>query len=45
MTSALDAVSAKLDTSTLAALVKEVVIDKKDASSVAQEFLSKNSLG
>lgn len=45
VTSALNAVSAKLDTTTLAALVKEVVIDKKDASAVAQEFLSKNSLG
>ena len=45
VTAALNAVSAKLDTSTLASLVKEVVIDKKDASAVAQEFLSKNSLG
>ena len=42
---ALNAVSAKLDTSTLAALVKEVVIDKKDASAVAKEFLTTNSLG
>jgi len=42
---ALDAVSAKLDTTTLAALVKEVVIDKKDASDVAKEFLTANSLG
>ncbi|GAA1876309.1 ABC transporter substrate-binding protein [Lapillicoccus jejuensis] len=45
VSSALNAVSAKLDTTTLASLVKEVVIDKKDASAVAQEFLSKNSLG
>lgn len=45
VTSALDAVSAKLDTDTLGELVKEVVIDKKDASSVADEFLKKNSLG
>jgi osmoprotectant transport system substrate-binding protein len=42
---ALNAVSAKLDTSTLAKLVKEVVIDKKDSTQVAQEFLSANSLG
>jgi len=42
---ALNAVSAKLDTATLAALVKEVVIDKKDASDVAKQFLTKNSLG
>ncbi len=42
---ALNAVSAKLDTPTLAALVKEVVIDKKDASDVAKEFLTKNALG
>ena len=41
---ALNAVSAKLDTSTLAALLKEVVTDKKDASVVAKEFLSKNGL-
>jgi osmoprotectant transport system substrate-binding protein len=43
--SALNAVSAKLDTATLAALLTEVVIDKKDPSAVAKEFLSKNSLG
>ena len=42
---ALNAVSAKLDTPTLLALVKEVVIDHKDASAVAKEFLTKNSLG
>src|SRR5690349_15966508 len=42
---ALNAVSAKLDTETLAALLKEVVVDKKDASAVAKEFLSKNGLG
>ena len=41
---ALNAVSAKLDTSTLAALLKEVVTDKKDESVVAKEFLSKNGL-
>jgi osmoprotectant transport system substrate-binding protein len=43
--SALDAVSAKLDTTTLAALLTEVVTDKKDPATVAKEFLSKNSLG
>jgi osmoprotectant transport system substrate-binding protein len=42
---ALNAVSAKLDTDTLAQLVKEVVIDKKDSTEVAQQFLSANSLG
>ncbi|WP_369796257.1 ABC transporter substrate-binding protein [Phycicoccus sp. Root101] len=42
---ALNAVSAKLDTTTLAALLKEVVSDKKDPDAVAKEFLSKNGLG
>jgi osmoprotectant transport system substrate-binding protein len=42
---ALNAVSAKLDTTTLGELVKEVVTDKKDASAVAKEFLTKNNLG
>jgi osmoprotectant transport system substrate-binding protein len=41
---ALNGVSAKLDTATLSALLKEVVVDKKDASAVAQEFLTKNGL-
>jgi osmoprotectant transport system substrate-binding protein len=41
---ALNAVSAKLDTATLSALLKEVVTDKKDASEVAKEFLTKNGL-
>lgn len=45
ISSALNAVSAKLDTATLGELVKEVVVDKKDAAAVAKEFLSKNSLG
>ena len=45
ISSALNAVSAKLDTATLGELVKEVVVDKKDAAVVAKEFLSKNSLG
>jgi osmoprotectant transport system substrate-binding protein len=44
VSSALNAVSAKLDTSTLAGLVKEVVIDKKDAEQVATEFLQKAGL-
>ncbi len=44
ITSSLNAVSAKLDTSTLAGLVKEVVIDKKDAEQVATEFLQKAGL-
>lgn len=42
---ALDAVSATLDTPTLAELVKQVVIDKKDASAVAADFLSQKGLG
>jgi osmoprotectant transport system substrate-binding protein len=42
---ALNAVSAKLDTPTLAALLKEVVVDKKDADTVAKDFLGKNGLG
>lgn len=42
---ALNAVSAKLDTPTLAALLTQVVMDKKDAAVVAKEFLSKNGLG
>ena len=41
---ALNAVSAKLDTTTLAALLTEVVTDKKDPSAVAKEFLTKNGL-
>ena len=45
ISSALNAVSAKLDTATLGELVKEVVVDKKDAAVVAKEFLSKNNLG
>jgi osmoprotectant transport system substrate-binding protein len=40
----LNAISAKLDTATLGALVKEVVVDKKDAAAVAKEFLAKNNL-
>jgi len=45
ISAALNAISAKLDTATLGGLVKEVVVDKKDASVVAKEFLSKNGLG
>lgn len=45
ISAALNAVSAKLDTATLGELVKEVVVDKKDASVVAKEFLTKNGLG
>ena len=44
ITEALDAVSAKLDTATLTDLVKQVDVDKKDASTVAKEFLSSNGL-
>ncbi|MEO7753357.1 MAG: ABC transporter substrate-binding protein [Terracoccus sp.] len=36
---ALNAVSAKLDTSALADMVKQVVVDKKDASAVAKTWL------
>lgn len=45
VTAALDAVSAKLDTDTLATLVTKVVIDKKDASAVAEEWLKAQGLG
>ena len=45
ISAALNAISAKLDTATLGELVKEVVVDKKDADVVAREFLTKNSLG
>jgi osmoprotectant transport system substrate-binding protein len=45
ITSALNAVSAKIDTATLTDLVKQVDVDKKDASVVAKAFLSKNGLG
>jgi len=41
----LDAVSAKLDTSALADMVKQVVVDKKDANVVAKEWLSSAGLG
>ncbi|MHB8187978.1 MAG: ABC transporter substrate-binding protein [Dermatophilaceae bacterium] len=45
ISAALNAISAKLDTATLGALVKEVVVDKLDAAVVAKEFLAKNGLG
>jgi osmoprotectant transport system substrate-binding protein len=45
ISAALDAISAKLDTPALLGYVKEVVIDKKDPSVVAKEFLTKNALG
>lgn len=41
---ALDAVSAELDTETLATLVAQVVVDKKDAEDVATAFLSEQGL-
>ena len=44
-TEALNAVSAKLDTDTLAGLVTQVVVDKKDSTDVADEFLKANGLG
>lgn len=41
---ALDAVSAKLDTNSLADLVKQVVTDKKDVDAVAKSWLTSNGL-
>lgn len=41
---ALNAVSAQLDTPTLANLVKQVVVDRKDSSAVAQDFLAAKQL-
>ena len=41
---ALNAVSAALDTETLAALMERVVIDKEDAEDVAADFLSEKGL-
>ncbi|HET7477554.1 MAG TPA: ABC transporter substrate-binding protein [Dermatophilaceae bacterium] len=45
VSAALNAVSAALDTPTLAGLVKQVVADKKDAAVVAKEFLAEKKLG
>ncbi len=42
---ALNAVSAKLDTPALAGMVKEVVVDKKDAKDVAKAWLASVGLG
>jgi osmoprotectant transport system substrate-binding protein len=42
---ALNEVSGTLDTKTLAALLKRVVIDKEDAADVAADFLSEHDLG
>lgn len=42
---ALNAVSAKLDTDTLAGLVTQVVVEKADAEDVADEWLKANGLG
>lgn len=44
VTQALDAVSAELDTQMLATLVKQVIVDKKDAEDVAAVFLSEQGL-
>jgi len=44
VTAALNGVSAKLDTDTLAGLVTKVVVDKQDASVVAAEWLKANGL-
>ncbi len=44
VTAALNAVSAKLDTDTLATLVTKVVVEKADASAVAAEWLKANGL-
>jgi osmoprotectant transport system substrate-binding protein len=44
VTAALDAVSAKLDTTSLADMVKQVVVDKKDVEAVAKEWLTSSGL-
>ncbi|MFI8461601.1 ABC transporter substrate-binding protein [Kitasatospora sp. NPDC085464] len=44
-TAALDAVSAKLDTAGLTALMKRVAVDKEDPSAVAKDWLKSNGLG
>ncbi|WP_406206436.1 ABC transporter substrate-binding protein [Kitasatospora sp. NBC_01560] len=44
-TAALNAVSAKLDTAGLLALMKKVALDKEDPSAVAKEWLKANGLG
>jgi len=45
ITQALNAVSAALDTDTLTALLKRVVIDKEDEADVAADFLKEHDLG
>ncbi|WP_035841254.1 ABC transporter substrate-binding protein [Kitasatospora azatica] len=42
---ALDAVSAKLDTAGLTALMKRVAVDKEDAAVVAKDWVKSNGLG
>ena len=44
VTAALNAVSAKLTTDVLAAMITKVVVDKEDAATVAADFLSSNGL-
>ncbi|MEU1282799.1 ABC transporter substrate-binding protein [Kitasatospora sp. NPDC005856] len=44
-TAALDAVSAKLDTAGLIAMMKRVSVDKEDPSAVAKDWLKSNGLG
>ncbi|MFJ2191760.1 ABC transporter substrate-binding protein [Kitasatospora sp. NPDC087861] len=44
-TAALNAVSAKLDTAGLTALMKRVAVDKEDPSTVAKDWLKANGLG
>jgi len=44
-TAALNAVSAKLDTAGLTALMKRVSVDKEDPSAVAKDWLKTNGLG
>ncbi|GAA5015491.1 ABC transporter substrate-binding protein [Kitasatospora paranensis] len=44
-TAALNAVSAKLDTAGLTALMKRVSVDKEDPSAVAKDWLKANGLG
>jgi osmoprotectant transport system substrate-binding protein len=44
ITTTLNEVSAKLDTATLAGLLKQVTVDKKDASAVAKDYLAKSGL-
>jgi osmoprotectant transport system substrate-binding protein len=44
VTAALNAVSAKLDTTALAGLVKQVEVDKTDSATVAKNWLTQNGL-